>query len=339
MASILRDTITTTNTAVNSSSMMVGKSSNIAAATTTGPLSPPSHHNHSQHPQQHDPRKENHAACVEESTRINNMGIAALACGNVAPALACFRRALKPLIQQLRQEAQDEAATTVPLHQQPQQNHRGHDRPVSAVSPAAAAEQPRGASGVLPMTIMDIERCLATSCPVNANSGSNNGADAVDPLASLHARPFGLVETPFSDDHIEDSKIRFSIVCFNLALIFHLQGLLEHSQTTERLHKAKSMYQNIFRLLAERIELGPTGNAVVDMVFMAMLNNMAHVALELADANQPIAQQLLVVASRVQVTSYGSDERISKWMQQHSRIFLLNVVAGAFTPPSIAAAA
>ena len=107
----------------------------------------------------------------------------------------------------------------------------------------------------------------------------------------------------FSSDALENRKVHLCIVIFNLGLSFHLRSFKRneerrkseclgqstttynhcaHEESPLLIHKALSLYKVSYELLSELLSSwyhyndGPSTprNAIVDVLFMALLNNM-----------------------------------------------------------------
>jgi hypothetical protein len=132
----------------------------------------------------------------------------------------------------------------------------------------------------------------------------------------IHTQAIRLVGSlAFSKDGFENDKISSAIVVFNLALCFHLQGDLVQDHQSDRfqqLSKAKSLYRQSYTLLVNTIKGsyngGSTGNALVDLLVMALLNNLAllqHLEFREFSESKLVFQHLLHFASSVQSNGYN----------------------------------
>jgi hypothetical protein len=145
------------------------------------------------------------------------------------------------------------------------------------------------------------------------------------------------------NDPTEDGKMLSSIVIFNIALAFHLKSSKENSHLN--LARAESLYQQSYRLVTTTIfrsyRGGSTGNAVLDLFFMALLNNMAHLSLELCEdiKSEAMLRRLVRYALSVQSTGYLNKE-LNRYMGQQTQIFISNAVfVVGMNRPTIAPAA
>ena len=84
----------------------------------------------------------------------------------------------------------------------------------------------------------------------------------------------------FSSDTFQDHKICSAIVIFNIGVVLQNQGM-QRSRQPESLKnfqksKAMALYQQAHKLLQHSIDAGrPVGIPAIDMLYMALLNNIA----------------------------------------------------------------
>jgi tetratricopeptide (TPR) repeat protein len=146
----------------------------------------------------------------------------------------------------------------------------------------------------------------------------------------IHAKGFGIVGAPgsYSPDPLINTTVVSTIVIFNLALVYHIKGLHEKSLTDARLNKAHSLYIKAHVLLNNAgVTFGSTGNAVVDLLSMAVSNNLAQVSYELLSYEESRAHFdcLIRFALTVVPASYG-DQYVGSAMDQQKSNFLLNAI-------------
>ena len=130
----------------------------------------------------------------------------------------------------------------------------------------------------------------------------------------------------YSLDNVVDVTVASSIVLFNLALIHHIKGLKQNS--SKYLVKAESFYCRSYQLLVDTgLDLGCSGNPVIDFVSMALLNNAAQVGRELchSELSQQQFHRLMKVATQVNAASYGNGA-IANFMEETKNDFLLNAI-------------
>ena len=106
-----------------------------------------------------------------------------------------------------------------------------------------------------------------------------------------------------------------------------------------RLSKALSLYQKCHHLLSDaNVATVSSGNAVVDLVAMALLNNQAQLSFERSKYKESRAlfDKLIKYTATVLGTDYG-DEDITALMDVQRQNFLLNAII--LNAPFVAAAA
>lgn len=158
--------------------------------------------------------------------------------------------------------------------------------------------------------------------------------DCIQPLPSsvqfIQSQAINVIPLPtaYSSDSLVNMTIVSSIILFNLGIVYHLRGLEENNQSSACLLKACSLYQKSQVLLAgSGVPLNSTGNPVIDMLSMAIENNMAHVFFELSmyeDSRQHF-DQLIAFALTVVPARYG-DFMVGSLVDQQKSSFLLNAM-------------
>jgi tetratricopeptide (TPR) repeat protein len=156
-----------------------------------------------------------------------------------------------------------------------------------------------------------------------------------------YARGINLIPcaTAYSPDPLINTTIVSSIIIFNVSIIYHLKGLEGRTMGSTRLQKAKSLYQKSHHLLVDAgVPLGSTGNPVIDMLSMALFNNLAHVAFEMQgyEDSRKYFDSLIRFALTVVPTRYG-DAYVGSLLDQQKSNFLLNAII--LQAPKLAAAA
>jgi hypothetical protein len=158
-------------------------------------------------------------------------------------------------------------------------------------------------------------KCLAPPQPSvshkqacsNNNSGSRK--DRADPSTLFVTRGLYMLDGPvttrsvapalgaapshtaasgpcFSHDPLEEAKIHCAIVVFNLGLVSQRTGQQSHctpSVQAASLQQSKVLYFQAYKLLASLESNGvasSTGNALLDLLYMAVLNNWLQATLE-----------------------------------------------------------
>jgi hypothetical protein len=144
----------------------------------------------------------------------------------------------------------------------------------------------------------------------------------------------------FSKNALENSKIYTSIIIFNLALTFHLQGSsskILQSDSHRQFAQAKALYYHALRLMAETVNVcyegRATGNEIVDLLTLGLFNNMALLHLEFSEYKE--AKNVFLHLIRY-ATSIPKNEQFINWLVN---CFLLNATLLGLNPPVAAAAA
>lgn len=229
----------------------------------------------------------------KQIVQLNNRGVAYLEKGGLHRSFTLFRDCLRRTMTQIGDPSTPALPAPVPEHapgQAPLWKRRG----VAAFATATA-----------------LQRHLACA-----------------PSEFLFSQGITLMEEAgaYSPNPIIDTTVASSIVLFNLALVHHLKGLNESSSLC--LSKAHSFYFKGYQLLAGTgMELGSSGNPVVDLLSMALLNNAAQVGRELCykQISQETFKQLVRVANQVNAVDYG-ESSIAVFMEQVKCDFLLNAI-------------
>jgi tetratricopeptide (TPR) repeat protein len=158
-------------------------------------------------------------------------------------------------------------------------------------------------------------------------------------ITLVHTRGIRMPKTRtsfFPQDPMEDWNIYSSIVVFNLSVVYHLQGLTSIAQ---------KFYRHSLRLLDTTIreyEQSQTGNGdtTIDILSLALLNNLAQVSIELCDFQEAgsIVKKLVRVACALSSADYGN-EQVAIFMHRQRNTFLLNAIMHYAGPPIAAPAA
>eukprot|EP00934_Nitzschia_sp_Nitz4_P005970 Nitzschia sp. Nitz4//scaffold348_size17284//11002//11742//NITZ4_008843-RA/size17284-processed-gene-0.11-mRNA-1//-1//CDS//3329548691//5960//frame0 len=125
--------------------------------------------------------------------------------------------------------------------------------------------------------------------------------EAEDQL-SVHRRTIRLVDGyKFSENSLDNSTVITAVIVFNLALTSHIQGLQFNCQ--RNLKQASALYSHTYQLVHsivnETYQGCSTGNALFDLLVLALYNNMALVYLEFSQPEQAasVFQHLMKYAS------------------------------------------
>lgn len=237
----------------------------------------------------------------------NNLGVAYLEAGDLRRALDHFSEALKLTMGEL------EPAEPVP----PSQTCLNC---CAASAPLCCVRAEMEASG------SDVPTFVRPKLPITPVASKLHPSSV--PFA--YARGINLIpcQAAYSPDPLINTTIVSSIIIFNLSIIYHLKGLEGSSLSVMRLNKAKSLYQKSHHLLADAgVPLGSTGNPVIDMLSMALFNNLAHVSFEMAtyEESRRYFDHLIRFALTVVPTRYG-DAYVGTLLEQQKSNFLLNAI-------------
>lgn len=188
----------------------------------------------------------------------NNLGVDYFQQENYSTAFRCFRQALvlfKTRFQELESHTDDADSSM---------------------------DGPRSSSMIRPMSCSSACSALMPSASGCASSGEveqeEEHTDSSGLLQSFVFHSSGIRLLPdlpemLSIDPLQQDRLVSAIVVFNCGLVFQRQG-----QTTcsfAHLQRAYSLYQQAHKLLEDQIQTaGSAGNALVDFLCMAVLNNM-----------------------------------------------------------------
>jgi hypothetical protein len=158
----------------------------------------------------------------------------------------------------------------------------------------------------------------------------------------------------FSTNPLHDKHICSAVIVFNLGLVYHLQALGGRTGSSHRqyLTRALSLYLQASGILSSLslLHLGrtSTGNALVDLVLLALINNSADLTRALLDheSSQALFQQLIQFAVSVR-ECYSARSAIvnshQQWMiaplNQHVDSLLFHAMFSRMFPSATAPAA
>jgi hypothetical protein len=149
-----------------------------------------------------------------------------------------------------------------------------------------------------------------------------------------------------------------ALLVFNLGIVCHetslLQGGASHSSASHAF-KARVLYERSNQLLISVVVTTTTmaststGNVIVDLLHMSLLNNQAQLCVELSEYEKSfhLLKRLLRLALNVQATlllmrgdgAQNDDEDGYHWMMQQVDSYLLNAVTAGICPFPAASAA
>jgi hypothetical protein len=289
---------------------------------------------------------------------LSNLGVDALDKGDYPRAVEFFRHALHSLQNEIgsgrRQKHQHQHAP----HQPQQQQHvMGFQESPSSIPSSSSSllplEEHQAPPSQLPF-VYQVEKNVAVAA--SRKLAPDEGAP-LPPM--IYTQGISMLENEqsyqvhFSYNHLEEIRICSSIAMFNLGLTYHLRSVqLQQKQDaaasaqSEELRMAKCLYQQVLRQLAAvRGNSNNNNNALLDLIRMAVLNNMARICLEgmeYLDSDR-FSACLVRVAGEVSTTSYSTDVLINQYihflLQKETAVFLSNVSLARLLPHNAAPAA
>jgi tetratricopeptide (TPR) repeat protein len=234
--------------------------------------------------------------------QLNNLGVAFLDAGDLRQALDLFRDALMRTVVGMQ-------ATE---HEMPP--------PVSA-RPVPGKPQDDNASPIK----QDVDQSNLIH-----SSSARYAWDSPSASQFVHARGINVIASPtaYSPDVFVNSTVVSSIIIFNLGVVYHLEGLEECGNRSARLGKARLLYTKSDLLLKDAgVPLSSTGNPVIDMLSMALFNNLAQTSFELGsyDESRRCFDKLIMFSITVAPSRYD-DAYIGSLLDQEKSRFLLNAI-------------
>jgi hypothetical protein len=230
---------------------------------------------------------------------LNNLGIQSLEQQDSERALEFFRHALyqaKATIQSHRQKSAALCTAT--------DNNGSSSRPSKRFKPTTTTTMTSTTTLVPPAREESINLARSTNLARNclAESEKNKGVDA-STLQLLCTRGLSMVEPPattlltgtatpsFSHNALEEANIHYAMVIFNLGLVCQRAAAGQHlhqQRVTTYLQQTKTLYYQAYRLLApimeESFQGQSSGNALLDLLYLAVLHNWLQACSEAAIA-------------------------------------------------------
>jgi tetratricopeptide (TPR) repeat protein len=234
--------------------------------------------------------------------QLNNLGVAFLDAGDLRKALDLLRDALMHTVGDM-QPTEHEMAPPVAARLVPGKLQDDNTSPI---------KQDMDESNHIP------------------SSSARFAWDAPSASQFVHARGINVIASPtaYSPDVLVNSTVVSSIIIFNLAVVYHLKGLEECGDRNARLSKAMLLYNKSDLLLKDAgVPLSSTGNPVIDMLSMALFNNLAQASFELGsyDESRRYFDNLILFSLTV-VPSRYDDAYIGSLLDQEKSNFLLNAI-------------
>lgn len=265
----------------------------------------------------------------------NNTGVDYFEVGDYSAAFRCFRESL--VLFKLRFQDQ---------HQEQQTCHRatGTARSSSSYQALACTEQ---SGSIQPLSCSDASMALVShKSPTSSNPQEYSMPDSCSSNGFvLHTQCIRLLPNfpgVLSTDLSLGDRLVSAILVFNCGLVFHVQG--QKRGSLHHIRKAFTLYQQAVALLQDPVcdmsSVPPhepssggkvTGNALLDLLHMAILNNMGLILrcdfLDHAKSRLLFAQ-LVACAHAFQKTyalSPGTNGEIKA--QQHEQACMYNIFA------------
>jgi tetratricopeptide (TPR) repeat protein len=255
------------------------------------------------------------------AAELNNLGGAYLEAGQLKKSMELFRDALRYTLCDLQPQEDGSGKGSFPAS--PPASLCQYDAPMG--KPASLGE-----ASLPPMTRLSVPA-----------SAEYEGVPSPSSVPFVHSHAINVIPSPnaYSTDTLVNTTVVSSIVLFNLGIVYHLKGLVGTGEATMRLAKARSLYHKSQLLLVDAgVPPSSTGNPVIDMLCMALYNNLAQVSFEMLSYNDSRSyfEHLIQFALTVVPSRYG-DATIAALVDQQKSNFLLNAII--LHAPKLAAAA
>jgi hypothetical protein len=246
------------------------------------------------------------------AAELNNLGAMHLQSGHLRTSLNLFRDALSLTLLDLEAEQRSSCCSDMAFENESR----------TALSSSQANDNVQACSAS-PNSASRGNSCteeVESDCPQFSPSST----------AFVQAQAINVIPLPnaYSHDPLVNMTIVSSIVLFNLGIVYHLKGLEGTNESSSYLVKSCSLYQKSQVLLADSgVPLNCTGNPVIDILSMAINNNLAQVFFELAmyDDSRQHFEQLIAFAVTVVPARYG-DLAIGNLIDEQKSKFLLNAM-------------
>ena len=275
------------------------------------------------------------AAAAAAATKLNNLGVACLDIGDFGRAMDLFRVALKYTMSDLQLDDCERARMEIKQHNAEMKVDCSVSKDIDAGATATATAGGKPNAGGL-ISLSEVASKIGLFTPVHF------AAREVPPSSQfVHASGINLIasQTAYSPDIVVNATIVSSIIMFNMGVVSHLKGLEQFGNSIARLCKARSLYHKSHLLMKDAgVPMGATGNPVIDMLSMAIFNNMAQSSFELRSYGESRSyfHELIRFASTVLPSQYD-DAFLYSYLDQQKSIFLLNAII--LLPPTAASAA
>jgi len=272
---------------------------------------------------------------------LNNRGVAALLREDIPTSMALLRSALQS--SQIHSAADDDD-TNSSRDASTDDSNDSERRSTSAFS-----SLPSPSSFSAPSSTNTDQNCATFLDLSNDDSVMRLTSSLFDETPFMidfaFIRPINLIPSSqaYSQDRIVNLSVASAIIMFNMAIIYHLGGLPEDESNDrftahhENLSIAQRLYQHALKLLDRIPGFGTStsvGNAVIDLITMAIHNNLAQAAFSFQDYQQSKehCKHLFARCTSVRPETYENHETaaILAW---YRATFCMNILALYQPPP------
>ncbi len=246
----------------------------------------------------------NIAMATQRAAQFNNAGVVLVGWGQLLEALNTFRQALECIMGLLGTSRLPEKTLSSP-----------------ASSVQSEVDFSRGSFSI--------------PFPFNARKHTSNKrknrcttAELSDDTCSLlHTTPFSMDPRvgAYSEDSLLNTSVVSAIILFNLGVLYHLKSMEGHG-SERKLIKARDLYEKSRILLTDAgVSIAPTGNPVVDVLYLAVMNNLAQVSYDLSsyDAARCYAYLLIEFALSIGPVLYSSMQTAYTMESEKNRFLLM----------------
>lgn len=177
-----------------------------------------------------------------------------------------------------------------------------------------------------------------TGAPASALRSVNDGVTTT--VIEIYDKPLDIAETQTDDELSQDplfaSSMGTGVILFNLALIYHVNGIGSSNSKDLLLGKSRVLYEQALQLLCftkdRRLTfLAGAPAATCDLIGMAALNNLAQIHHDFGNDLEYISclNHLILRAASVDTERYGNQE-LADAMELLKNTFASNAAAAPF---------
>lgn len=279
----------------------------------------------------------------QDMVTLNNCGVAAFLQEDIPTAMALLRSALES--SQIHSANDDHDANS--SRQESTENSCGSERR-SSTSVVSSLPSPSSCGSADASANTD-QNCATFLDPNNDEGVMRLSSSLFDETPFMidfaFIRPINLIlsSEAYSQDRIVNLSVASAIIMFNMAIIYHLGGLPEDESNdrftahNENLTIAQRLYQHALKLLDRIPAFGTStsvGNAVTDLITMAIHNNLAQAAFSFQNYQQSKehCKHLFARCTSVRPEAYENHETaaILTW---YRATFCMNILALYQPPP------